>query len=72
MGITYNISTWEWKLCESKADRLTELLFDLIQLDEIQNKVLKRILGNISFTNIHVYLLIRENERVCHDLRLQV
>ena len=47
LGISYDISKWEWKLCKSKADRLTELLFDLVQLDQIQNKVLKRILGNI-------------------------
>lgn len=48
LGISYDISKWEWKLCKSKADRLTELLFDLIQLDQIQNKVLKRILGKMN------------------------
>ena len=46
LGITYSIPSWEWKLAKDKSDRLTELLFEVIQQDTIKNGVLKKLLGN--------------------------
>ena len=38
LGIFYDLSSWEWKLCPEKANKILELLFEVIEKDRVENR----------------------------------
>ena len=48
LGIFYDLSSWEWKLCPEKANKILELLFEVIEKDRVENSMLKKLLGKMN------------------------